>query len=64
MNSQGFFFSGNTVPASPALNVCNGKGWWGVLEGLVLLAAGGSIVVGGDLLLLRRSIVARGVSFC
>lgn len=50
----GLFSAGtseNAVPASPALNVCNGNGHWCVLESLLLLAAGGSIVEGGILLL-------------
>lgn len=35
----------------PAQNVCNGKGFWVVLQCLLMLAAGGSIVAGGNVFL-------------
>lgn len=64
--TRGFFSAGtwrNAVLPPPALNVCNDKRCWGVMEGLLVLAAGGFIVAGGDLFLCSGLLLMVGGSF-
>lgn len=35
--------------SSTSDTVCNGKGYWGLLENLLMLTTGESIVIGGDI---------------
>lgn len=53
----GLIFSRNSVE----LNVWNGKGWWGLLEGLLTLAAGDLLLLAVDLLLLGGWLLLRGL---